>query len=285
MRTLWSSLRSIPWLLCLAVLAPAVHADEKADDLLREVERTTRSVPSLGADMQVTLTTQNMATRPGEARQPRQNNSGFGQGNEPVSFTYYGTVKLQRLNFERIELAEPVHQTIVSDGAFLWTLLPTNEYIKSPADPHGKSPSSYGPILMFFAPETARSGGFILAPGSVLSEDFATRYLGKERVVPKAARGKQEGGGPSAGNTRPEEFDVVEVLQLRPTQQALKLYINADKIVTRVVSETRRGGISTIQDVVLLHVKTAQKFDTSEFAFELPKGARPYAQRPAAPPR
>lgn len=284
MQTHFLPLRSVPLLLCLAVAAPiAVHADEKADDLLREVERATRAVPSLGADLQVTMTTQNLAGRPGDTRQPRQSDSAFGQGNEPLSFTYYGTVKLQRPNLERIELADPVHQTIAGDGTFLWTLLPTNEYVKSPADPLGKSPTSYGPILMFFAPETARSAGVILAPGSALSENFATRYLGKERVVPRAMPGKQEGGSAASKEARAEEFDVVEVRQLRPTQQALKLYINADKMVTRIVSETRKGGVSTIQDVTLVHVKPAQKFDMSAFAFELPKGARPLTYRPTPP--
>ncbi|MCW3053334.1 MAG: hypothetical protein JWN14_2504, partial [Chthonomonadales bacterium] len=54
-------------------------------------------------------------------------------------------------------------------------------------------------------------------------------------------------------------------------------------MVTRIVSETRKGGVSTIQDVTLVHVKPAQKFDLSEFTFELPKGARPLADRPAPP--
>lgn len=284
MRTLFWPLRAAALLLCVTVAAPAVHADEKADDLLREVERSTRSVPSLGADMQVTLTTQSLAVRPGETRPSRQSDTGFGQGNEPVSFTYYGTVKLQRPNLERIELADPVHQTIAGDGTFLWTLLSTNEYIKSPADPQGKSPTSYAPILMFFAPETARTGGAFVASGAPLSDNFATRYLGKERVVPKAMPAKPEGAGGAARDARPEEFDVVEVRQLRPTVQSLKLYINADKMVTRVVSETRKGGVVTTQDVTLLHVKPAQKFDAAVFAFELPKGARPLMERTAPRP-
>ena len=281
MRTLFWPRRAAAILVCLAAAAPAVHADEKADDLLRQVERSTRSVLSLGADMQVTLTTQNLGIRPGETRQPRQSDTGFGQGNEPVSFTYYGTVKLQRPNLERIELADPVHQTIAGDGAFLWTLLSTNEYIKSPADPQGKSPTSYPPILMFFAPETVRTGGAFVASGAPLLDNFATRYLGKERWVPKAMPGKPDDGGAAAGASRPEECDVVEVRQLRPTVQALKLYINADKLVTRVVSETRKGGVVTTQDVTLVHVKPAQKFDAAVFAFELPKGARPLMVRSA----
>jgi hypothetical protein len=63
----------------------------------------------------------------------------------------------------------------------------------------------------------------------------------------------------------------------------MKLYINADKIVTRVVSETRLGGASTIQDISLLNLRPAQKFDPAEFAFELPADARPYVFKPAPP--
>lgn len=280
MRSLALPLRSAPLLLCLLLAAPCAHADERADDLLREVERSTRALPSLGAKMQVTLTTQNLAARPVDSQQPRQNDSGFGQGNEPVSFTYTGTVKLQRPNLERIELADPIRQTIACDGSALWTLLPTHEYIKNPADPHGKSPVGYPPILMFFAPETARTAGVLLPGGNSGADNFATRYLGKERVSLKLARTKQDPDGKVAP---PEEFDVIEVRQLRPTPQAVKLYINADKVVTRVVSESRRGNVSTVQDVSLLDLKPAQKFDAAEFAFELPPDARPYVFKPVAP--
>jgi outer membrane lipoprotein-sorting protein len=282
MRSPSSPVRSASLVLCLLVAAPMAHADERADALLREVERSTKSLASLGARLQVTLTTQNISVRPVDPQQPRQSDPGFGQGNEPVSFTYAGTVKLQRPNLERIDLLDPIRQTIASDGQSLWTLLPTHEYIKNPADPQGKSPSAYGPILMFFAPETARTGGVLPMPGAINSDDFATRYLGKERVVLKIAHSKQDPPGTSVGKeTLPEEFDVIEVRQLRPTQLAMKLYINADKIVTRVVSETRRGGVSTIQDVSLLNLKPAQKFDPAEFAFELPADARPYVFQPA----
>ena len=282
MRTLSAPLGAALCLLGLALAAPSVRADAKADDLLREVERATKSVDSLGADLQVTLTTQNLAGRPQDPRQPRQNDSGFGQGNEPVSFTYTGTVKLKRANLERIELADPVHQTIACDGAYLWTLLPTNEYIKSPADPRGKFPTAYTPILLFFAPETARTAGVIPPDGADVSDNFVLRYLGKERVAIRPVRSTPESGGTTTGReAAPQEFDVIEVRQLRPTPQSVKLYINSDKMVTRVVSETRKGNVSTIQDVSLLHVKLGQKFDASQFAFSLPANARPFALRPA----
>jgi outer membrane lipoprotein-sorting protein len=233
----------------------------------------------------VTLTTQNLGARPSAPQQPGQSDSGFSQGSEPVSFTYTGLVKLQRPNLERIELLDPIHQTIACDGAAFWTLLQTNEYIKNPADPQGKNPIAYGPILMFFAPEVARTAGTLPMPGVDITGNYATRYLGKERVVLKIAHSKQDPPGTStAKETAPEEFEVVEVRQLRPTEQAVKVYINADGLVTRVVSEVRRGGVSTIQDVALLNVRPAQKFDPSEFAFELPPGARPYEFK-AAPPR
>ena len=58
MRTLSAPLGAALCLLGLALAAPSVRADAKADDLLREVERATKSVDSLGADLQVTLTTQ-----------------------------------------------------------------------------------------------------------------------------------------------------------------------------------------------------------------------------------
>ena len=280
MRSFSWPLRAASAALCLLAVAPWAHADERADELLREVERSTKAVTSLGAKLQVTLTTQNLGARPTDPQQSRQNDSGFAQGNEPLSFTYTGTVKLQRPNLERVELSDPVNQTIACDGAFLWTLLSTNEYIKNPADPQGKNLGSYAPLLMFFAPETVRTAGAIPLPGNTGADNFATRYLGKERVVPKAFRGKQETGAPATRETA-EEFDVVEVRQLRPTPQAIKLYINSDKLVTRVVSESRKNNILTIQDVSLLNLKPAQKFDAGEFAFSLPPNARPYVFKPA----
>ena len=286
MHTLMPPLRSALCLLCLLGSAPSLHADQRADDLLREVEKSTKAVASLGADLQVTMTTQNLAGRPQDPRQSKQGDTGFGQGNEPISFTYTGTVKLKRGNLERIELPDPIHETIASDGTFLWTLLPSNEYIKTPADPRGKNLGAYAPILIFFAPETARTAGVIPAEPAAGADNFATRYLGKERIVLKPARAAQEQGGKAAGQgNASEEFDVVEVRQLRPTAQALKLYINADKMVTRVVSETRRGGVLTIQDVSLINLRPGQKFDASEFVFELPVGAHPYVLKPAPPRR
>ncbi len=278
-------LRSAPLLLCLLAAALPAHADERADELLREVERAVKALPSLGADLQVTLITQNLGAPPAAPGQPKQNDSGFGQVTDPVSFTYIGTVKLRRPNLERIELADPIHQTIACDGVFRWTLLPTNEYVKNPADPQGKSPGAYAPILMFFAPETAKTAGVLPMPGvSGGAENFATRYLGRERVVLKIARGRQEQGGAPAGKeTVAEEFDVVEVRHLRPTPMAVKLYINADRLVTRAVSETRHGSVSTIQDVSLLNVKPARKFTDTDFAFDLPANARPYEFKPSAP--
>jgi hypothetical protein len=277
---------SAAFALCLLAAAPMARADERADQLLKEVERATKAVPALSADLQVTLTTQNLAVRPGAPVQPTapgQNNSGFVQGSEPVSFTYTGTVKLQRPNLERIELPAPILQTIASDGTSRWTLLQASrEYIKNSADPQGKSQGDYAPILMFFAPETARTAAAIQAPAYSGADNFVTRYLGKERVTLKVAR--RQPGEASSGQTSPEEFDVVEVRQLRPQPQAVKLYINADKMVTRVVSESRRGTISTVQDISLLHLKPVQRFEASEFAFELPANARPYAL-PPAPPR
>ena len=284
MRSLSWPLRSASALLCLLGAMPMAHADVRADALLREVETATRALPSLGARMQVTLISQSLSARQGTPQQPRQNDSGFSTGNEPVSFTYSGTVKLQRPNLERVELMDPVHQTIACDGKAVWTLLQSNEYIKNPADPQGKTPNSYGPIQMFFAPETARTAGVLLPTGSSSADNFATRYLGKERVVLKIVRSKDD---PSdsvlARETLSEEFDVVEVQQLRPTPLVVKLYINADRIVTRVVSETRRAGISNIQDVSLLFLRPAQKFDPSQFAFKLPAGARPLDFKPAPP--
>lgn len=273
-------LRSVCVSLCLLTAAPCVHADERADTLLREVERATKALPSLGARMQVTLTSQNLSARSGTAQQPRQNDNGFSLGNEPVSFTYSGRVKLQRPNLERVELMNPVHQTIACDGKAVWTLLQSNEYIKNPADPQGKTPNSFGPILMFFAPETARTAGVLLPTGSS-ADNFTTRYLGKERAVLKIVRSKDDPpDAVLARETPSEEFDVVEVQQVGPNPQAVKIYINADKIVTRVVSQTRRAGVLNIQDVSLLYLKPAQKFDPSEFAFTLPVGAHPLDFKP-----
>jgi len=282
MRTFLWRLGFASALLCLLVVAPVARADERADSLLREVEAATRALPSLGARMQVTLITQSLSARQGTSSQPRQNDSGFSTGNEPVSFTYSGTVKLQRPNFVRVELMAPVHQTIACDGKAVWTLLQSNEYVKNPADPQGKTPNSYGPIQMFFAPESARTAGVLMSTANSGVENFMTRYLGKERVVLKIVRSKDDPPGVVLARETPsEEFDVVEVQQLRPTPQVVKIYINADKLVTRVVSETRRAGISNIQDVSLLYLKPSQRFDPAEFAFKLPMGARPLEFKPA----
>ena len=273
-------MRSMLGVAGLLVAAASAGADQKADDLLKEVERATKSVGSLGADLQVTLTTQNLTARPSDARQPRQSDSGFALGNEPVSFTYSGTVKLKRPNLERIDLADPVHQTIAGDGSYVWTLLPTNEYIKNPADPQGRTPGAYGPVLMFFAPDTARTAGLLLSGPNGDPDNFATRYLGRERVVLSRDRGKQDGGAAAGSKESAQEFDVVEVRQLRPAPQAFKLYITADKLVARVVSETRKGGVSTTQEISLLNIRPNAKFDPAEFAFQLPPNARPFAIKP-----
>jgi len=281
MRTRSWPLCSASALLCLLVGASIARADERAASLLREVETATKALPSLGARMQVTLITQNLSGRQGSASQPRPNDSGFTTGNEPVSFTYSGMVKLQRPNLMRVELMDPVHQTIACDGKAVWTLLHSNEYVKNPADPQGKTPNSYGPIQMFFAPETARTAGVLMLPANVSADNFTSRYLGKERVVLKIQRSKDDPPGVVLARETPaEEFDVVEVQQSRPAPQVVKIYINSDKLVTRVVSETRRAGISNIQDVALLYLKPAQKFDPSEFAFTLPAGARPLEFKP-----
>ena len=148
----------------------------------------------------------------------------------------------------------------------------------------GKSPSDYPPILMFFAPETARTAGGIPTPENSGADNFATRYLGKERVVLKPARNRQEVANQVNGKGAvAEEFDVIEVRQLRPMLMVVRLYINADKIVTRVIAETRIAGVSKIKDVSLINLKPFQKFDPSEFAFQLPADARPLVFKQVSP--
>lgn len=279
MRSHSGLLRSAATLLCLTALASSARADEKAEELLRQVERATKAVPSLGGKLQVTLITQNLGAPSAGGSPSTPNNSGFTLGGEPLTFTFTGTVKLQRPNLERIELAAPVNQTIDCDGTALWTLLSSNEYIKNPADPIGKTPGAYPPVLTFFAPDTARTGGAFVLGSAANSENFASRYLGKERVAFKALHIKQMQGQPVSKET--EEFDVVEVRQFKPVPQSVKLYINADKLVVRVVSETKRGNIATIQDVSLVDIRLGQRFDLSEFTFTLPPNARPYVFKPA----
>jgi hypothetical protein len=146
-------------------------------------------------------------------------------------------------------------------------------------------PNSYGPIQMFFVPETARTAGVLLPAGNSGADNFTTRYLGKERFVLKIVRSRDDRPDTVLARETPsEEFDVVEVQQLRPTPQVVKIYINSDRLVTRVVSETRRGGVSSVQDVSLIYLKPAQKFDPSEFEFKLPPGAHPLELK-QAPPR
>lgn len=274
MRSQVGRFRSALFVFGLTAAVTGAHADDRGEELLREVARATKAIPSLGAKLQVTMTTQNLAGRPTDL-QSRQSDSGFAVGNEPVSFTYTGNVKLLRPNLERVELDAPVNQLIDCDGTALWTLLSSNEYIKNPADPLGKSPGSYAPVLIFFAPETARTAGTIPTEANSAPSNFAVRYLGKERAAPKSVRSTSAGGGVPA-RTEPEEFDVVEVRQLRPLPQAIKLYINADHLVTRVVSEMRRDSNVTTQDIWLLNVKASQKFTPSEFVFDLPANARPF---------
>ncbi len=285
MRSLSLPLRSAPALLGLLFATSVAHADLQADTLLRQVERATRALPSLGADLQVTLITQDLGARSGSANPSGRAASGISQAGEPVSFTYTGTVKLCRPNLVRIELADPINQTIACDGEALWTLLQTNEYIKNPADPQGKNPSAYAQVLMFFAPETIRTAGALLPSENSGADNFSTRYLGKERLVLKVVGNRQDPVNTAGSRDRTaEEFDVVEIRQLRPTPQAVKLYINADRIVVRVISEARRGNQASIQVVSLLNLKPGQVFNPSEFVFALPANARPFVPK-SAPPR
>ncbi len=267
-------------LLLLGLFAgTAARADEKTDALLRDVERATKAIPSLSADLVVTLTTQNLSAPPPQATKSKQTDPNFSGGNDPIAFSYSGTVKLKRPNLARIDLPDPIRQIIDCDGTTLWTLLPSNEYVKTPADPQGKNLGAYAPVLMFFAPETIRTAGVLLAPPATTAENFTARYLGKERVKQKEEHTRTAQDGVDGSR----EFDVVEVRRLRPSPQAFRLYINGDKMVTRFVTEIRRGNLLTIQDVALVNVKTGVNFSDSEFACELPKDARPYQTKPLPP--
>ncbi len=264
-------------LLGLSVGLPA-HADEKTDALLRDVERAVKAIPSLSADLVVTLTTQNLSAQPSQGTKQRQTDPNFSGGNDPIKFTYSGTVKLKRPNLARLDFPDPIRQIIACDGATLWTLLPTSEYVRTPSDPQGRNMSAYAPILMFFAPETARTAGVVLGSTPVaVPANFTTRYLGKERINLKEDHGKDATSSPDGSR----EYDVVEVRRLKPAPQAYRLYINADKLVSRYVTELRRGTLLSIQEVTLINIKLGQAFTDSDFAFTLPPDARPYQDKPA----
>jgi outer membrane lipoprotein-sorting protein len=94
----------------LATLASvSVRADEKADALLKEVEKASKAAKTLSATATTSMTFQ-------------------GQNIQQV-----GTVRLKQPNLARVDMTKPQAMTTASDGKNVFMLIPGNQYMKMPA--------------------------------------------------------------------------------------------------------------------------------------------------------
>jgi outer membrane lipoprotein-sorting protein len=141
--------------LCILTLlgAVSVRADEKADALLKEVDKASKAAKTLTA----TITT-SMAV-----------------ADQNVQST--GTVRLKQPNLARIEFTKSEQvQTVASDGKNVFLLMPGNLYMKMPVQENvvsGMVSSIAMPAGLFLDPKSISMGGAI-KPQS--------RYVGTQTI-------------------------------------------------------------------------------------------------------
>ena len=138
-----------------AALGQNPRYEPRAEALLREVERATLAVKSLGAEVNVIRI--------------------LDKKRERVA----GTARLMRPNLARVDLRGKLGQTIAANGARLWIYnTATNQFVTRKTLPSGKDiANSFGPLIplaMFFDPKlitvTAPPGTHVKLEGPVMRD-------------------------------------------------------------------------------------------------------------------
>ncbi len=166
---------------------------------------------------------------------------------------YEGKVRLKRPNLARITFGAPLNQTIASDGKTLWTLTAENQYTKQATDPKGRNINGLWaiPVSLFFDPGSLGP----LGPVSATKR----QYAGNETV---------------AGQT----FQVVEVSGNQPVTYTMKLYVSANKLITRAEIAIKQDKETAKLNAILTNVRTNQPLATASFAYTPPKTAKLYEE-------
>jgi outer membrane lipoprotein-sorting protein len=172
------------------------------------------------------------------------------QAGQGQNMKFEGKVRLKKPNLARITFGAPLNQTIASDGKNVWTLLSdNNQYMKQTADPKGRNINGLWaiPVSLFFDPS-------LLGPLGPVSA-AKHQYLGSQTV---------EG----------QPFQVVEVSGNQPVAYTMKLYIGANKLITRAEIEIKQDKATAKLNAILTNVRTNQPLATASFAYTPPKTAK-----------
>jgi outer membrane lipoprotein-sorting protein len=162
-----------------------------------------------------------------------------------------GKVRLKKPNLALIDLSKPFDQVIASDGKTVWMLMKSaNQYTKEDADPQGHNINSAAiPISLFF--DTQHMLG-----------QFPSA---KARLLPPAT---VEG----------KSFQVIELTGDTPASYTMKLYADANMLITRIALEMTQGAQKSQLTAALNNVQVGQPLADATFAYAPPKTATLYKE-------
>ncbi|HLV79120.1 MAG TPA: outer-membrane lipoprotein carrier protein LolA [Chthonomonadaceae bacterium] len=162
--------------------------------------------------------------------------------------TITGTVKIKKPDMVHITIGAPVNRTIISDGKTLYVLMPGNQYMKQPV-PTGPSPD-FLPGNLLFDPQSAI--------GAKLAES-KPRYLGTETVAGKTYR-------------------VLALTPPAPPSATMKLYVDANNLVTRTETDMNNGQAPLKMVAALSNIKINPNVAVAEFQYTPPATAKLYTE-------
>jgi outer membrane lipoprotein-sorting protein/peroxiredoxin len=167
-------------------------------------------------------------------------------------FEQSATVQLRKPNFARIKITSPQKASIMSDGKNVYILMADNQYMKQPVEQGLGQVETMGglPVALFLGHDS-----YGLGTAKLSDADVQTKYSGKETV---------------AGAS----YDVLTISGKSPFVHTVKVYIGADGLIGRTVSEisvqnTKGAETSELKDQKLNAVPA-----TTSFAVALPKDAK-----------
>jgi len=157
-----------------------------------------------------------------------------------------GTVKIKKPNKIHLTIGPPANQTIITDGKTLYLLMPGNQYMKQPF-PSGQSPE-FLPGNLLFDPQSPLGAKLV---------ESKPRYLGTETVAGKTYR-------------------VLTLTPPAPPTATMKLYVDANNLVTRSETEMKNDQTTMKMVAALSNIKINPNLAVAEFEYTPPPTAKLY---------